>query len=83
MKPLVARQTLQDRDPGRLAVEQLAGVPAGLSGVDHGENAVTVRPAHEPVGRLAVGRAEGTLAIDDCLTFRKLVHDFLPVRMTT
>ncbi len=58
-----------DRDAGRAAVEDLTGVPAGVSRVDHREHAVAPRPADQTVSGLAVGGAEGTLAVDDGVAF--------------
>ena len=45
--------------------ETLAGVGARVTRVHHREDVVPRRATDQPVGRLAVGGAEGALAVDD------------------
>ncbi len=77
-------------------IEDLTSVLTGVAVVDHRAYAVASGVAYQAVGGLAVGRAEGPLAVNDGVTLgecasgvfylrqsRVGVHPRLPVRMAT
>src|SRR5690606_32282050 len=58
-------QTREDRDAIAAAVQDHAGVSAGMVTVDHAQDVVLLRRADQSVGRLAVLAAELALAVYD------------------
>ncbi len=73
-------QAGDDRNSVRGPVQHLARVPAAVARVDDRQDAVAAGAPHQAVRGLAVGGAEGALAVDDGVP----VHpQRLPVRTAT
>jgi hypothetical protein len=69
------------RDADDFSVEHVAGIPAGIPGIDNGDNTIPAAEPNQAVGRFAVRGVKRAFAIDNRITIG--FHDFLPVKTTT
>jgi hypothetical protein len=64
-------------------VQDQTSVTALIQGIDNRKDPISLCPSYKSMGRFTVGGIVGTLTIDNGVSFRKSLHDFLPVRITT
>jgi hypothetical protein len=62
---------MQEGDPVGLAVQYFASIPAGVLGIHNGKYLVTGSATDQTMGRLAIGRPECSLTVDNGLPLGK------------